>query len=218
MAAAFFGLFALFFVNAQYLQYAKGYSPLLTGLAILPLPVGMIVASRRSVAIARRVGVRTVVTVGLVMISAGLAALSFVTAETRYLSYGLALLVVSVGAGLSVPALSTGIIASLPPARAGMGSGLNSAAREIGAALGVAVVGAILTGHFTNALPTALQDHADSTSETLSAALQLGTAVHTEAVNAFTDAMAAGYRVIAVVVLIAAAAVTHGLRKERMQP
>ncbi len=218
VAAAFFGLFALFFVNAQYLQYAKGYSPLLTGLAILPLPIGMIVASRRSVAITRRVGVRSVVIVGLVMVSAGLAALSFVTSETPYLPYGLALLVISVGAGLSVPALSTGIIASLPPARAGMGSGLNSAAREIGAALGVAVVGAILTGHFANALPTALRDHADSTSQTLSAALQLGTVVHTEAVNAFTGAMAAGYRVIAVVVLVAAVAVTHGLRNERRQP
>lgn len=96
-----------------------------------------------------------------------------------------------------------------------MGSGLNRAAREIGAALGVAVVGAVLTSHFANALPTALQEHADSTSQTLSAAQQLGATVHTQAVNAFTDAMAAGYRVIAVIVLIAAVAVALGLRRDR---
>lgn len=52
------------------------------------------------------------------------------------------LVFLSTGMGLSVPALSTSIVASLPAARAGMGSGgLNSAAREIGAALGVATVG-----------------------------------------------------------------------------
>ncbi|HEX8079401.1 MAG TPA: MFS transporter [Jatrophihabitans sp.] len=211
VAAVFFGLFALFFVNAQYLQYAKGYSPLATGLAILPLPIGMLAVSRRSVAIARRVGARAAVTGGMVLVAAGLAALSFVTPATAYLPYGLALLAVSTGMGLSVPTLSTGIMASLPAARAGMGSGLNSAAREIGSALGVAVVGAVLTSHFAKALPAALQERAGSTSQTLSAAQQLGTTSFTQAVNAFTDAMAAGYRVIALVVLIAAVLAAPGL-------
>ncbi|MEY9926341.1 EmrB/QacA subfamily drug resistance transporter [Catenulispora sp. GP43] len=211
VAAVFFGMFALFFVNAQYLQYARGYAPLATGLAILPLPVGMIVVSRRSLAIARRFGTRTVVTSGIVLIAAGLAALSFVTSATPYALYGLALLAISTGAGLSVPSLSTGIMASLPPARAGMGSGLNSAAREIGSALGVAVVGTVLTSHFTNALPASLQKLAGSTSQTLGAAQRLGTAVHAQAVSAFTDAMASGYRVIAAIVLIAAVAVAVSL-------
>ncbi len=86
--------------------------------------------------------------------------------------------------GLSVPSLSTGIVTSLPPTRAGMGSGLNSAAREIGAALGVAIVGTVLASHSTNALPTALQVHGDSISKTLSTAQKLGTTVHAQAVNA----------------------------------
>ena len=217
VAAVFFGLFALFFVNAQYLQYARGYSPLVTGLAILPLPIGIIVISRRSVAIARRIGTRTVVTGGMVLLAAGLAALSYVTSATPYPPYGLALLAISTGMGLSVPTLSTGIMTSLPSARAGMGSGLNSAAREIGAALGVAIVGTVLASHFTHALPTVLQKHADSTSQTLSTAQSLGTTIHTQAVNAFTDAMATGYRVIAVIVLIAAIAVALGLRRDRPQ-
>ena len=82
---------------------------------------------------------------------------------------------VSTGMGLSIPTLSTGIMTSLPPARAGTGSGLNSAAREIGSALGVAVVGNVLASHVANALPASLQEHADSTSQTLSPAQQLGT-------------------------------------------
>ena len=119
--------------------------------------------------------------------------------------------------GLSVPTLSTGIMTSLPPARAGLGSGLNSAAREIGAALGVAVVGTVLASHFAHALPASLHEHAESTSQALSAAQQLGTTIHTQAVSAFTDAMATGYRVIAVIVLIASVAVAPGLRRDRPQ-
>jgi MFS family permease len=211
VAAVFFGLFALFFVNAQYLQYAKGYSPLVTGLAILPLPVGMLLISRRSVAIAARVGTRAVVTAGMALLAAGLAALSFVNSATAYLPYGLALLAVSTGMGLSVPSLSTGIMASLPAARAGVGSGLNSAVRELGSALGVAVIGAVLSSHFAKALPAGLGEHAGSTSQTLSAAQQLGPSLSAQAVNAFTDAMATGYRVIALIVLIAAVIAAPGL-------
>jgi EmrB/QacA subfamily drug resistance transporter len=217
VGAVFFGLFALFFVNAQYLQYAKGYSPLVTGVAILPLPIAVIFISRRSVALARRIGTRTVVTGGMILLAAGLVALSFVDSSTPYLPYGLTLLVVAIGMGLSVPALSTGIVTSLPPAQAGMGSGLNSAVREIGSALGVAVVGTVLTSQFTSGLPDALREHADSTSQTLRAAQQLGAAVHTQAVDAFTDAMATGFRIVAVIVVIAAVAVARGLSRNGPQ-
>ena len=214
MAAVFFGLFALFFVNSQYLQYAKGYPPLVTGLAILPLPIGIIIVSRRSVALARRAGAGIIVPAGLALIAGGLTALSFVTSATPYPHYALALLAISAGMGLSVPALSTGIMTSLPPARAGMGSGLNSAAREIGSALGVAVVGSVLSSQFASALPSSLHGQADSVSQALSSAQRLGTAVHAQAVSDFTSAMAAGYRVIAVVVLVAAIAVALGFRSQ----
>jgi EmrB/QacA subfamily drug resistance transporter len=214
VGAVFFGLFALFFVNAQYLQYAKGYSPLLTGVAILPLPVGMVVVSRRSVGLAARFGTRPVVASGMVLLAGGLAAFSSFTSTTTYLPYGCVLVVIAAGMGLSVPALSTGIVTSLPPARAGMGSGLNSAVREIGAALGVAVVGTILTSQFARSLPTALEAHAGSTSQTLRAARELGPVVHADAVDAFTDAMATGFRVIAVGVLLAALVVARGSRRD----
>ena len=216
VGAVFFGLFALFFVNAQYLQYAKGYSPLVTGFAILPLPIGMVAVSRRSVAIAARYGTRTVVTAGMVLVAAGLTALSFATASTPYLPYAAALLAIAAGMGLSVPSLSTGIMTSLPPARAGMGSGLNSAAREIGAALGIAVVGSVIGSRFARDLPAALDGRADSTSQALREAHHLGASVYSGAVEAFTNAMAAGYRVIAVVVLIGAGFVHRGLARREV--
>jgi MFS family permease len=210
VGAVFFGLFALFFVNAQYLQYAKGYSPLVTGLAILPLPLVVVAVSRRSVALAGRFGTNRVIASGMFLLAGGLAGFSFLTATTPYLQYVCVLLVIAGGMGLSVPSLSTGIVTSLPPARAGMGSGLNSAVREIGAALGIAIVGSILTSQFAQALPAELEGSTGSTSQMLRAAQQLGTGVHARAVDAFTGAMSTGFRVIAVLVLIASIVVARG--------
>jgi predicted MFS family arabinose efflux permease len=212
VTTVFFGLFALFFVNAQFLQYAKGHSPLVTGVAILPLPIAMIVVSRRSVALAARVGTRIVVTGGMTLLAGGLVAMSFMTASTSYLPYGVALLMIAIGMGLSVPALSTGIVTSLPSTQAGTSSGLNSAMREIGSALGVAIIGTILTSEFTSGLPTPLHADSQSTSQTLRTARELGTAIHTQTVTAFTDAMSLGFRVVAAIVLASAIVVAAGTR------
>lgn len=215
VAVAFFGLFALFFVNAQYLQYAKGYSPLLTGVAIAPLVLGMIFTTRWSIPLSRRFGTRPVVGVGLFTLAAGLALLSFADASTFYALYAGALLIMAAGMGLCMPALSVGVMAALPPARAGLGSGLNSAAREIGSALGVAVLGTVLAGRFADGLPPALAGHAHSAGEALSAAGDGGSAVQDQVISAFTDAMSLGYRTVALVVCVAAVAVVAGFRERK---
>jgi EmrB/QacA subfamily drug resistance transporter len=217
VAAVFFGLFALFFVNAQYLQYAKGYSPLATGLAILPLPVAMIVVSRRSVALADRFGVRRVVLSGLLCLAGGIAALSFVTASTPYLPYAVALVVVASGMGLSVPSLSTGIVTSLPPQQAGVGSGINSAVREIGAALGVAVVGTVLVSAFQRSLPSGL-DGGESIFRMLRTAAAMGSVAHEQAVGAFTDALSVALRVIALVVVVIVVVIARATRPPARTP
>jgi EmrB/QacA subfamily drug resistance transporter len=194
VTAAFFGLFALFFTNAQFLQYARGYSPILTGVAILPLAIGITLMSRWSVGLARRLGGRLVCTAGMFVMAGGLALLSCVGPGTPYLVYAGDLVVMSVGMGLAVPALSTGVISALPHGRVGLGSGLNGAAREIGSALGVAVLGTILTVRFTERVQPGHPAHSAD------AALARGG----EAARlAFADAVGVGYRVIAVILLLA---------------
>ncbi|WP_432986158.1 MFS transporter [Dactylosporangium sp. CA-233914] len=144
VGASFLALFGLFFVNAQFLQEVKGYSPLRTGFAILPLAAGMMVLS----AVASRLGPgRRVIGAGMGLIALGLVLLSFVHAGTPYVWYALCLLVTAAGMGLCAPALTSGVLHGLPPSQAGLGSGLNSAAREVGAALGVAVIGSVLNSH-----------------------------------------------------------------------
>ena len=147
VVTAFFGAFAMFYVNAQYLTVAHGYSLLLAGCAIAPIAVSMTVASRSSVRLVRRFGVRRVVGSGFAAQVLGLAAFSLVGPSTPYLGYVLCPAVVLAGVGLALPPLSGGIMDSLPPASAGTGSGINGAAREIGSALGVAAMGTALGSH-----------------------------------------------------------------------
>ncbi|WP_427166279.1 MFS transporter [Streptomyces sp. C1-1] len=142
MTTGFFGLFALFFVNSQYLQGVKGYGPARTGVAILPLIVGMAIIPKLAARWAARP--RPVVGAGLALIGLGLLGASTVDAGTPYPLYACWLLVISAGTGLSMPALTLGVVTSLPADRAGLGSGLGTSAREIGAALGVAVTGTVL--------------------------------------------------------------------------
>jgi EmrB/QacA subfamily drug resistance transporter len=149
IVALFFALFGLFYLNAQYLQDVKGYSPLLTGVAILPVAVVMPVISARSGPLAERIGARATTVAGLLVLVAGLTLLSLATAATPYWAYGLLLALVSAGMGLAMPPLSGMIVHALPPSHAGVASGLNSTARELGSALGVAVLGTILTAHGT---------------------------------------------------------------------
>lgn len=145
LATGFFGLFSLFYVNSQYLQGMKGYGPALTGVAIVPLIVGM--ALMPKLAARWTAYPRAVTGGGLSLIGLGLLGASTADAGTPYPAYACWLLVISAGTGLAMPALTLGVITSLPAQQTGLGSGLGTSAREIGAALGVAVTGTVLSTH-----------------------------------------------------------------------
>ncbi|MFD4478386.1 MFS transporter [Streptomyces sp. NPDC058471] len=156
-AASFFGLFALFYVNSQYLQYVKGYGAARAGLAIIPLTVGMVLVPKLAARWSRRP--RPLVGGGLLLIGLGLLGASTADAGTPYAAYACWLLVISAGTGMCMPALTLGVVSSLPPHQAGLGSGLGTSAREVGAALGVAVTGTVLASHpgFTSGMEAALR-------------------------------------------------------------
>ncbi|MGQ4598629.1 MFS transporter [Nocardia sp. R6R-6] len=186
-AASFFGLFALFFVNAQYLQIVKGFSAAPAGLAVLPVTVGMILVPRLAVRIEARIGPRLPAAGGLAVLGISLLVLATASAATPYPVYALYLLVLSAGFGLCAPVLTGGVVTGLPREQSGLGAGLNTAAREFGAALGVAVIGVALGAHAGHRLDAV----------------------------AFTDGMGRGLGLIGAVVLLAAAVVAIGLRPSR---
>ncbi|MFI1655760.1 MFS transporter [Streptomyces sp. NPDC020472] len=182
-ATGFFGLFSLFYANSQYLQYVKGYGPAVTGLAIVPLTIGMALFPKVATRWQTASGPRPAVATGLFLIGAGLLGASTADAATPYALYACWLLVISAGTGLCMPALTVGVVSSLPAHQAGLGSGLGTSAREIGAALGVAVTGTVLAAHGSGA----------------------GTA-------SFADAMSPALRTVGAVVLVATGLVTLGYR------
>lgn len=190
VAVTFFGLFGLFYVNAQYLQYVRGYSPAVAGLALGPIAVGMILFSRYGPTLVRRWGARPVLATGLAGLAGGFGALSYVDGGTPYLRYAGVLMVISAGMGLALPTLSQAILGALPAERAGLGSGLNSATREFGSALGVAVMGTVM-------------------------AARLGTGHHVPDPVEFTGAMATGLRVTAVALLLLSVPVLCWFRAPR---
>ncbi|MFG2823471.1 MFS transporter [Kitasatospora sp. NPDC048365] len=182
VTVAFAGAFAMFYVNAQYLTLAHGYSLAPAGFAIAPIAVAMTLASRSSTGLVKRWGAKRVVALGFAGMVVGLGAFSFVGAGTPYALYILCPALALAGMGLALPSLSGGIMTGLPADRAGMGSGLNGAAREVGSAVGVAAMG------------TALGANA------------AGTGASAAALSA---AMDSGFRVIAVAVALAAVLVVR---------
>jgi EmrB/QacA subfamily drug resistance transporter len=216
----FFALFGLFYVNAQYMQDVKGYSPLLTGVAVLPIAVVMPFTSAWSTRLAGRIGERVTVITGLLCLAAALALLSFATVATPYPLYGLLLALVSGGMGLAMPPLSGMMVHALPPSHAGVSSGLNSTTREFGSALGVAVLSTILTSRFASHLPAALRNlpgaSGQAVRQSVTAALGYaasapdpGTRAHlVDATrDAFTSGMSLGLRAGAFLVLLVTAVI-----------
>nr|WP_255552965.1 MFS transporter [Ktedonobacter sp. SOSP1-85] len=104
--ALFFALFSLFYINAQYVQDIKGYSPLLSGICILLVAIVMPYVSAQSTKLAARLGARSTIILGLLTLAAAMTLLSFATAATPYPLYGLLLALAGVGMGLAMPPLS----------------------------------------------------------------------------------------------------------------
>ncbi|WP_228836091.1 MFS transporter [Nocardia brasiliensis] len=201
MTTVFFGMFALFYVNASFLQYGKGFSVLLTGLGILPLTIPMLFGARYVGRLVPRIGLDATVALAFALVGGGLLGLSTSSAQTPYVGYAAWLVVTGVGLTLALPTLSGAIAGSLPHAQAGVGAGLQATTREFGSALGVAVIGTVLTARFVAALPQDLRARHDP--HTVAQALAVTTPEHSGAVvAAFVSSADLGLRVIGVAVLV----------------
>jgi MFS family permease len=145
----FFALFGFIFLVTQYFQFVRGYGALSTGARILPVALSIAVASVVGAALAPRIGTKVVVTTGLVLFGASFLWISTSSVST---SYATAIVPQMVMMGLGMGLISTpateSILLVLPPARAGVGSAVNDATRELGGTLGVAVVGSIFASVF----------------------------------------------------------------------
>ncbi|MFI7004490.1 MFS transporter [Nocardia sp. NPDC050175] len=206
MTTVFFGMFALFYVNASFLQYGMGFSVLRTGLGILPLTIPIIVAARYVGRLSERIGIDATTALAFAFVGGGLLGLSTTNAQTPYYVYAVWLVVTGIGVTLALPTLSGAIAGSLPHAQAGVGAGLQATTREFGSALGVAVISTILTARFVAALPADIR--ADHDPHTVAQALATTDPDRAnDVVTAFISGAGTGLQMIGVTVLVLGALV-----------
>ncbi|KOV64439.1 MULTISPECIES: MFS transporter [Streptomyces] len=217
------GLSGLVFFLSQYLQLVQGRRPLEAGLAELPAAIGAVVAGLIAGRAARRFSVRSVVSGGLAAVGLALASLTLLGQHTGYPLLGAALLVVGVGAGFSFTVTADVILASVPKEQAGSASAVSETAYELGAALGIAVLGSIVTGFYNGF--TAPPGTPDSAHESLGGAVEAAARMPADssaalldaARQAFVDGLALAAGVGAAVLLAAAVAAWFLLRGQRLE-
>jgi EmrB/QacA subfamily drug resistance transporter len=155
---AFFSLFGMFFLLTQYLQFVKGYSPLAAGVRVLPNAAALMVVAPRAPKLVERFGVRRVLRTGFLLTAVGFAMLATAGRSTPIVLIIVALVCTGSGMAMVMPGASQHIVGSLPLSKAGVGSAVNDVTREVGGALGIAVLGSIVAtayrgSDFTDVIP-----------------------------------------------------------------
>ncbi|MFF8831025.1 MFS transporter [Streptomyces sp. NPDC015131] len=144
-----FAFYGLVFVLSVHFQQVRSYSPLTTGLALLPMTAAILAANLLCGPLVRRFGVRTVLVAGNAVAAAGFAAAVPVAGSAPYAAMAGQLAVASLGIGLVVPALTNAVLGSVDPDQAGVASGVLNASRQVGGLIGVAVMGLLMGGAAT---------------------------------------------------------------------
>jgi EmrB/QacA subfamily drug resistance transporter len=148
-----FALAGTTFLLTQYLQLVLGLSPLSAGLGTLPVAVAIAATAPRAPRLAHAVGERAAVAAGLVLLSLGLVVLAVLAPTDSYWPVLAAALLIGAGLGTAMAPASAALIGSVPRESAGVGSALNDTVQELGAALGVAVLGTYAAAVYRGALP-----------------------------------------------------------------
>jgi EmrB/QacA subfamily drug resistance transporter len=138
-----FGMYALLFLMPLYFQTARGASPAIAGLELLPMSLSFVVVSQLVGYLNNRLGPRIVMTTGMASMGIGALALAFISETTPYFLIGSALFVVGIGLGFNTAPVNGVAVAALPPERSGTASGMVNTSRMIGATLGVAILGTV---------------------------------------------------------------------------
>jgi EmrB/QacA subfamily drug resistance transporter len=151
--AMYAGLSVLFFFLVLFLQQVAGYSPLRSGLSMLPTTLVMLALSRRFGALADRYGPRLFMGAGPLVAGAGLLLLLRVGVHVDYFTEVLpALLLFSLGLSMTVAPLTAAVLAGVEERQAGIASGVNNAVARVAGLLGIAALGAVVAVQFSSTI------------------------------------------------------------------
>lgn len=158
----YFALMGALFFLPQFLQLVQGMSPLQSGVSMLPGAGGLLVASLFSPRLAEKWGARRVVVSGVLLVTVGLASMSYVEPMTSYPYVGIALGITGLGMGLTLPQATNGVLSCVPRERSGMGSAVNDAVSELGGSFGVAILGGILAFYYRSRIDESIASAGDA--------------------------------------------------------
>jgi EmrB/QacA subfamily drug resistance transporter len=173
----FFAMFGSLFLLTQFLQSILGYTPLEAGIRLLPMAGVMMVISPVSAKLVERIGSKIVVATGLSVGAVGLITASRLTAGATYPEVLSALVVLAAGLALVMPPATESIMGSLPLAKAGVGSAVNDTTRQVGGALGVAVLGSVMSSTYGPRVSDAISGFPVSSEQAAAIHDQIGAAL-----------------------------------------
>jgi EmrB/QacA subfamily drug resistance transporter len=213
----FFAMFGSLYFLTQYLQFVLGYSAMKAGAAFVPVALAMMISAPSSAGLTARFGTKKVVAAGLAIVAGDLLLLSQATTHSPYVFMAVVLAILGVGMGTAMSPATESIMGSLPQAKAGVGSAVNDTTRQVGGALGVAVLGSLTASAYHSAmagssalraLPAVAQGPArDSIGGAAQVARFLGpngTALAAQANTAFVHAMSHTVLIASVVAVLGA--------------
>ncbi|MFT7598751.1 MAG: EmrB/QacA subfamily drug resistance transporter [Acidimicrobiales bacterium] len=219
ITTAFLVMFGFFFVLTQYLQFVLDYTPLQAAVRTLPFAVAMVFVAPRGPGLAAKIGGGRTMALGMLVSTVGLGLLSFATVDTSYPRIAISIVLAAGGMALVFPTATEAIVSSLPQSKAGVASAMNDTTREVGGAIGIALLGTLLSsgyrsglGSATDGLPPELAEAAqDNVGAALAVAGQVpgGEAVAAAARDAFVDGMQLSLIVAAAVMLASALVVAR---------
>jgi EmrB/QacA subfamily drug resistance transporter len=216
VTVAFFSLFGFIFLITQYFQFVRGYGALEAGVRTLPVAASIAAGSVAGTIAVVRLGNRMVVTAGLLSLTVAYAWIATASATTSYLQISCQMVVLGLGMGLTSAPATESIMGSVSADKAGVGSAVNDAIREVGGTLGVAVIGSVFASFYAHALdalrttlPGGVIDRAtDSIGAATAVAAQVpgepGQVLLRTARDGFLDGLHAGSLVAAGVALLGA--------------
>jgi EmrB/QacA subfamily drug resistance transporter len=187
----YFGMFGTFFLMAQYFQVVHGYTAFQAGLMQVPFAATIIFVAPRTPKLMKRFGINRVAAGGLVAVAIAQFGMSRIDVTTPYLVILPIMMLMSAGMANIVSPMTTSIMAAVPLRKAGVGSAMNDTTRELGGALGVAVIGSIAASRFASRLKPSLAALPDSMRDTggrsVSAAVRAGKSIGGDTGAAFAN-------------------------------
>jgi EmrB/QacA subfamily drug resistance transporter len=146
-----FTLFGTIFFLSQYLQLVLGYGALEAGQRVLPVAT-LVIGSPLGVRFSERFGVRWAMAAGMGLVAAGLGVLATTSVESGYGHVAVSLALIGFGMGAAMAPGTDAVMGALPAGKAGVGSAVNDTTRQVGGALGVAILGSILSSAYGSRL------------------------------------------------------------------